>query len=54
MYLVINRYLQKNEETVFAARPGYNTDGKPIQMSLNIFAVNSFANRDIYQYDVSQ
>ncbi|KAI1763510.1 Piwi-domain-containing protein [Hypoxylon sp. FL1150] len=41
------------EETVFAARPGYNTDGKPIQMALNIFAVNSFSNQDIYQYDVT-
>ncbi|XXH01310.1 hypothetical protein Hte_007667 [Hypoxylon texense] len=39
-------------ETVFPARPGYNTEGKPILMGLNLFAVSGYSNQDIYQYDV--
>ncbi|KAI1771467.1 Piwi-domain-containing protein [Hypoxylon cercidicola] len=39
--------------TVFAPRPGYNTEGKPIQMGLNLFPVSGFSDTDIYQYDIT-
>ncbi|KAI0121915.1 Piwi-domain-containing protein [Daldinia grandis] len=39
-------------ETRFAARPGFNTDGKPIKVQLNLFPVTSWADKQVYQYDI--
>ncbi|KAK9423636.1 putative Piwi domain-containing protein [Seiridium unicorne] len=39
--------------TPFAKRPGFNTDGKPILVQLNLFAVTNLPGGDIQQYDVN-
>ncbi|KAL7619906.1 Protein argonaute [Parahypoxylon ruwenzoriense] len=41
------------EESRFTPRPGYNTEGKPVQVQLNLFPVASWADLEIYQYDIS-
>ncbi|KAJ8130082.1 hypothetical protein O1611_g3549 [Lasiodiplodia mahajangana] len=46
-------YLKDNTASQFTSRPGFNTQGKPIQVQLNIFPIIGFETRDIYQYDVS-
>ncbi|KAI1468209.1 Piwi-domain-containing protein [Daldinia caldariorum] len=38
--------------TRFAARPGFNTDGKGIKVQLNLFPVTSWKDKEIYQYDI--
>ncbi|KAI1136441.1 Piwi-domain-containing protein [Hypoxylon sp. FL0543] len=41
------------DETRFAARPGYSTEGKPIKMQLNIYPVVTWPDTEVYQYDVT-
>ncbi|KAI1333450.1 Piwi domain-containing protein [Xylariaceae sp. FL0016] len=40
------------EPTRFTERPGFNSIGKPITLNLNCFPVESYQDKDIYQYDV--
>ncbi|KAI1173096.1 Piwi domain-containing protein [Nemania sp. FL0916] len=51
--LPADAYLEHPGQTRFTRRPEYSTQGKPIQVQLNIFPVTGFEGRDIYQYDVS-
>ncbi|RYP13690.1 hypothetical protein DL765_006772 [Monosporascus sp. GIB2] len=44
---------RNKEATRFAARPGLNSEGKPIKVQLNIFNVQRLPRGDIFQYDVS-
>ncbi|KAI0129177.1 Piwi domain-containing protein [Xylariales sp. AK1849] len=39
--------------TIFTKRPGFNSEGKPIKVQVNIFAVKEVPQGDIYQYDAS-
>lgn len=34
-------------------RPGFNTTGKEIEVSMNAFGITKFPTRTVYQYDVS-
>ncbi|TGJ79671.1 hypothetical protein E0Z10_g9093 [Xylaria hypoxylon] len=51
--LPADAYLDNPEKTRFTRRPGFNTQGKPIQIQLNVYPVTDFSNNNIYQYDVS-
>ncbi|KAI1111144.1 Piwi domain-containing protein [Nemania sp. NC0429] len=51
--LPADAYLDHPDKNRFTSRPGFNTEGKPIQVQLNIFPVKGFSSNDIYQYDVS-
>lgn len=51
--IAADKSFQGKDETRFTARPGYNTQGKAVQMQLNIFQVLDWTDNDIYQYDVS-
>ncbi|KAI1421193.1 Piwi domain-containing protein [Xylaria sp. FL1777] len=51
--LPADAYLENPEKSRFTRRPGFNTQGKPIQVQLNIFPVTGFASSKVYQYDVS-
>ncbi|KAI3317284.1 Piwi-domain-containing protein [Xylariaceae sp. AK1471] len=51
--LPADAYMDNSDKHRFTARPGYNTQGKPIQISLNVFPVTEFRDQVIYQYDVS-
>ncbi|KAI0968439.1 Piwi domain-containing protein [Xylaria arbuscula] len=46
-------YMEHPEKSRFTRRPGFNSQGKPIQVQLNIFPVRDFSNNKVYQYDVS-
>ncbi|KAI0377243.1 Piwi-domain-containing protein [Hypomontagnella monticulosa] len=50
--LPADAFKKGKDETRFAARPGYNNQGKAVKMQLNIFQVLSWTDADIYQYDV--
>ncbi|KAI0554790.1 Piwi domain-containing protein [Xylaria curta] len=50
--LPADAYLESTNKTRFTRRPGWNTQGKAIQVKLNIFPA-SFSDITIYQYDVS-
>ena len=39
--------------TEFLARPGFNTTGTPVQLSLNSWKVEKFPDVNVYQYDVN-
>ncbi|KAI1371293.1 Piwi-domain-containing protein [Hypoxylon crocopeplum] len=41
------------KDTRWAARPGFNTEGKPIKIQLNIFPVIGWSDMEIYQYDIN-
>lgn len=34
-------------------RPGFNTTGKEVDISLNAYPITKFPSRNVYQYDVS-
>ncbi|KAI1152469.1 Piwi domain-containing protein [Nemania diffusa] len=51
--LPADAYLEDPAKSRFTARPGFNTQGRPIQVQLNIFPVTGFETREIYQYDIS-
>lgn len=34
-------------------RPGFNTTGKEVELSLNAYPITKFPSRTVYQYDVS-
>ena len=34
-------------------RPGFNTTGKEIEVSMNAYPIVKFPNKNVYQYDVS-
>ncbi|KAI1385411.1 Piwi-domain-containing protein [Hypoxylon trugodes] len=51
--LPADAYKSEKSETRFTARPGYNTEGRPIKVQLNLFAVLGWQDLEIYQYDVS-
>ncbi|KAI0814058.1 Piwi domain-containing protein [Xylaria sp. FL0064] len=51
--LPADAYLEHPEKSRFTRRPGFNTQGKPIQVQLNVFPVNEFSSKKVYQYDVS-
>ncbi|KAI1131443.1 Piwi domain-containing protein [Nemania abortiva] len=51
--LPADAYLEHAGKSRFTPRPGFNTQGKPIQVQLNIFPVMGFETGNIYQYDVS-
>ncbi|KAI0530336.1 Piwi domain-containing protein [Xylaria digitata] len=51
--LPADAYLENPGKSRFTSRPGFNTQGKPIQVQLNVYPVMDFTNRTIYQYDVS-
>ncbi|KAF2963456.1 hypothetical protein GQX73_g10126 [Xylaria multiplex] len=51
--LPADAYLEHPGKTRFTSRPGFNTQGKPIQLQLNVYPVMDFTNSAIYQYDVS-
>ncbi|KAH8673309.1 Piwi domain-containing protein [Xylariales sp. PMI_506] len=42
-----------DDGTPFTKRPGFNSDGRPIKVQLNLFPVKEMSNKDIYQYDVN-
>ncbi|RYP69891.1 hypothetical protein DL771_005834 [Monosporascus sp. 5C6A] len=46
-------YNTKQDATRFTARPGLNSEGKPIKIQLNIFNVQRLPRGDIFQYDVT-
>ncbi|RYO84000.1 hypothetical protein DL766_001866 [Monosporascus sp. MC13-8B] len=46
-------YNTNREAPRFAARPGLNSEGKPIKVQLNIFNVQRLPRGDIFQYDVT-
>ncbi|KAI0487057.1 Piwi domain-containing protein [Xylaria cf. heliscus] len=50
--LPADAYLESSDKSRFTRRPGWNTQGKPIQVQLNIFPAE-FQDKIIYQYDVS-
>ena len=35
------------------ARPGYNTNGKDVNIQLNAYPISQFPTKPVYQYDVS-
>ncbi|KAI1075981.1 Piwi-domain-containing protein [Whalleya microplaca] len=45
-------YGMDNEDSRFEPRPDYNSEGKKIQVQLNIFPVTGWRDQDIYQYDI--
>ncbi|OTA96575.1 hypothetical protein M434DRAFT_8770 [Hypoxylon sp. CO27-5] len=51
--LPADAFKKGKEETRFAARPGYNTEGKAIKMQLNLFPVINWPDTEVYQYDIS-
>ncbi|KAI8951243.1 Piwi domain-containing protein [Xylaria longipes] len=50
--LPADAYLESSDKSRFTSRPGWNSQGKPIQVQLNIFPAE-FQDNVIYQYDVS-
>ncbi|KAI0448637.1 Piwi domain-containing protein [Xylaria acuta] len=50
--LPADAYLESTDKSRFTRRPGWNTEGKAIQVQLNIFPAE-FQDNVIYQYDVS-
>ncbi|KAI0439155.1 Piwi domain-containing protein [Xylaria telfairii] len=50
--LPADAYLENPGKSRFTSRPTYNTQGKPIQVQLNVFPA-TFQDNIIYQYDVS-
>ncbi|KAJ2982189.1 hypothetical protein NUW58_g6496 [Xylaria curta] len=51
--LPADAYLENPGKSRFTRRPGFNTQGKAIQVQLNVFPIENFAGGDIYQYDIS-
>ncbi|KAI1359066.1 Piwi domain-containing protein [Xylaria arbuscula] len=51
--LPIEAFIRGTSKGRFTTRPGFNTSGKPIEVALNIFAVENFTDKKVYQYDVS-
>ncbi|RWA07022.1 hypothetical protein EKO27_g8075 [Xylaria grammica] len=51
--LPADAYLEHPGKSRFTRRPGFNTQGKSIQIQLNAYPVDDFSNSNIYQYDVA-
>ncbi|GAP88545.1 putative piwi domain-containing protein [Rosellinia necatrix] len=45
-------YLESPGKSRFTPRPGFNNQGRPIQVQLNIFPIVEFRDNVIYQYEV--
>ncbi|KAI8960336.1 Piwi-domain-containing protein [Daldinia sp. FL1419] len=41
-----------DKDSLFTARPGFSTGGKPIKVQLNLFPVTSWKDQEVYQYDI--
>ncbi|KAI2616817.1 Piwi-domain-containing protein [Hypoxylon sp. NC1633] len=51
--LPVDAYKTEKDETRWAPRPGFVSDGKAITVGLNLFAVTNWSEREIYQYDIT-